>query len=60
MSEAVFAGMCQMVGTSRQLAIRRDAWNITEIVDRKSATDNDSVIILSGSRREGFELKDSD
>lgn len=60
MSESMFAGLCQIVGTSRQLANRRDTMNITEAVDRKSDINENSILILSGSRREGFKLVDSD
>lgn len=60
MSESMFAGLSQIVGTSRQLANRRDPMNITEAVGRKSGTNENSSLILSGCRREGFNLVDSD
>uniref|UniRef100_K1QL46 Uncharacterized protein C3orf59 n=1 Tax=Magallana gigas TaxID=29159 RepID=K1QL46_MAGGI len=60
MSESMFVGLCEIVGTSQQVAIRREARDIEEMVDRR-VTPNDGIIrIMSGSRREGFRLKGSD
>lgn len=51
MSESLFAGLCQIVGTSsQQFAIRRGALNITEVMTRQSATDDENSVMLSGSR----------
>ena len=52
--------LCQIVGTSVQVAIRRETEDIREMVVRRVA-ENDNVIVMeSGSRREGFRLKGSD
>nr|XP_022309959.1 uncharacterized protein LOC111115494 [Crassostrea virginica] len=56
--ESVFVRLCQIVGTSVQVAIRRETTEIKEMVKRR---DNDNTIkIKSGSRREGFRLEGSD
>ncbi|XP_022315409.1 uncharacterized protein LOC111119495 [Crassostrea virginica] len=58
--ESVFVRLCQIVGTSVQLAIRRETVEIKEMVERR-VTENDDVITMqSGSNREGFRLKESD
>lgn len=62
MSESAFVGMCLTLGTSQQLAIRREIADIQEMVHRKLMKTNDFMVtyMLSGSRREGFRLKGSD
>ncbi|XP_022306397.2 uncharacterized protein LOC111112842 isoform X3 [Crassostrea virginica] len=58
--ESVFVRLCQIVGTSKQVAIRRETRDIVEIIERQ-VTHNDAVFRMeSGSRREGFRLKSSD
>ncbi|XP_034327867.2 uncharacterized protein [Magallana gigas] len=60
MSESVFVGLCEIVGTSQQVAIRRETQDIREMVFRR-VTPNDAFIkMVSGSYREGFRLKGSD
>ncbi|XP_011418263.3 uncharacterized protein [Magallana gigas] len=60
MSESMFMVLCEIVGTSQQVAIRRETTDITEMVERR-VTPNDGVIqMISGSDREGFRLKGSD
>ncbi|XP_034314516.2 uncharacterized protein [Magallana gigas] len=60
MSESVFMVLCEILGTSQLVAIRRETWDITEMVERR-VTPNDGVIqMLSGSMREGFRLIGSD
>ncbi|XP_078321567.1 cyclic GMP-AMP synthase-like receptor 2 isoform X1 [Crassostrea virginica] len=58
--ESVFVGLCQIIGTSVQVAIRRETVDISEIVRRQSADNDDFIAMESGSRREGFRLKGSD
>ncbi|XP_052690140.1 uncharacterized protein LOC128168088 [Crassostrea angulata] len=59
-SESVFVRMCEKVGTSQLVALRRETWGIKEMVDRR-VIPNDGVIgMLSGSMREGFRLEGSD
>ncbi|XP_052690658.1 uncharacterized protein LOC128168492 [Crassostrea angulata] len=60
MSESVFVGLCEIVGTSQLVAIRRETEDIREMVDRR-VTPNDGMIeMVSGSKREGLRLKGSD
>ncbi|XP_078337375.1 uncharacterized protein LOC144626671 [Crassostrea virginica] len=55
-SESVYMGLCFKIGTPQQVAIRRDVWDISEILEHKAARH----CMASGSRREGFRFKDSD
>ncbi|XP_078319914.1 uncharacterized protein LOC144621105 [Crassostrea virginica] len=59
-SESVFVGLCYKVGTSQQVAIRRDIIDIKELLEYNVARTGKEVLMLSGSRREGFRLKTSD
>nr|XP_022315415.1 uncharacterized protein LOC111119501 [Crassostrea virginica] len=58
--ESVFVGLCQIVGTSVQVAIRRETEDIREMVERRMPENDDIIAIRSGSMREGFRLKGSD
>ncbi|XP_062611119.1 uncharacterized protein LOC134272967 [Saccostrea cucullata] len=58
-SESVFVGLCHIVGTSQQIAMRRDVLDITEILSNHVNNDLNSIM-TSGSHREGFRLKGSD
>jgi hypothetical protein len=60
MSESMFMGLCHIVGTSQQVAMRRDVVDIREMVTNKSRTSDARMVMLSGSRREGFRMKTSD
>ncbi|XP_034313011.2 uncharacterized protein [Magallana gigas] len=59
-SESLFVGMCQMVGTSKQVAIRRETADIEDMLNRQLNTNGKVIRMLSGSHREGFRLKGSD
>ncbi|XP_062569347.1 uncharacterized protein LOC134231401 [Saccostrea cucullata] len=59
MSESVFVGLCHVVGTSQQVAIRRDMMDIEDILSNKASIDSFSRM-TSGSHREGFRIKGSD
>ncbi|XP_078337422.1 uncharacterized protein LOC144626676 [Crassostrea virginica] len=59
-SESVYVGLCVEIGTPQQVAIRRDVWDIKELLDHTVARLDQPVKMLSGSRREGFRFKDSD
>nr|XP_034303458.1 uncharacterized protein LOC117681752 [Crassostrea gigas] len=59
-SESMFVGLCDKVGTSQQVVIRRETADIKEMVDRRVTRNNGTVRMMSGSRREGFRLKGSD
>uniref|UniRef100_K1QRQ9 Uncharacterized protein n=1 Tax=Magallana gigas TaxID=29159 RepID=K1QRQ9_MAGGI len=56
-SESVFLGMCEIVGTSQQVAIRRETMDINEVLVRPHYR---VIEMMSGSRKEGFRLKGSD
>ena len=58
--ESVFVGLCQIVGTSALVAIRREMTNISESLKRRVANNDDEIVMESGSRREGFRLTGSD
>ncbi|XP_056016726.1 uncharacterized protein LOC125673588 [Ostrea edulis] len=60
MSESVFVGLCHTVGTSQQVAMRRDMIDISEMVRNRVTTSNQNMMMLSGSDREGFRMKGSD
>ncbi|XP_048767889.2 uncharacterized protein LOC125674694 [Ostrea edulis] len=60
MSESVFVGLCRTVGTSQQVAMRRDMMDIEEMVTNKARKSNQETSMLSGSYREGFRMKGSD
>ncbi|XP_078320645.1 uncharacterized protein LOC111113367 [Crassostrea virginica] len=58
--ESVFVRLCQIVGTSVQVAIRRETKDIREMVERRVADNDDVIEMESGSIREGFRLEGSD
>ncbi|XP_022302107.2 uncharacterized protein LOC111110066 [Crassostrea virginica] len=58
--ESVFVRLCQIVGTSVQVVIRRETKDIAEMVRRRVADNDDVIVMQSGSIREGFRLKGSD
>nr|XP_011429923.2 uncharacterized protein LOC105330056 isoform X2 [Crassostrea gigas] len=60
MSESIFGVMCDIVGTSQQVAIRRETTDIEEMVDRRVEPNDGRKTMVSGSYREGFRLKGSD
>ena len=57
MCESVFLRLCQIVGTSVQVAFRRDTRDIKELMDRLAAGNDDVIHLESGSRREGYRLE---
>nr|XP_022305591.1 LOW QUALITY PROTEIN: uncharacterized protein LOC111112405 [Crassostrea virginica] len=58
--ESVFVRLCQIVGTSVQVAFRRETKGIREMVDRPVADNDDVIEMQSGSIAEGFRLEGSD
>lgn len=60
MSESMFVVLCEIVGTSQQVAIRGETRDIWEIVESKVTNNNRIIRMLSGSMREGLRLKGSD
>ncbi|XP_022346230.2 uncharacterized protein LOC111138508 [Crassostrea virginica] len=60
-SESVYVGLCRRIGTPQLVAIRRDVWDIKDLLNHKERRLNHlSDEMMSGSRREGFRFKDSD
>ena len=60
-SESVYMGLCLHIGTSQQVAIRKDLIDFHELLECKVLTKtSDIVTITSGSRREGFIFSGSD
>ncbi|XP_062583312.1 uncharacterized protein LOC134245065 [Saccostrea cucullata] len=60
MSESVFVELCDKLGTSQQVAIRRDVVDISEVVENQVTTIDQVSRMMSGSQREGFRLEGSD
>lgn len=60
LSESVFYGLCEKLGTSQQVAIRRETKDMKEMVVSRARAHDESTERVSGSRREGFRLKESD
>ncbi|XP_078321056.1 uncharacterized protein LOC111112988 isoform X3 [Crassostrea virginica] len=58
--ESVFVRLCQIVGTSVQVAIRRETTDMREMVGKRVADNDDPINMESGSIREGFRLEGSD
>ena len=58
--ESVFVRLCQIVGTSVQVAIKRETEDIREMLEMRVAENDDVIVMESGSNREGFRLKGSD
>lgn len=59
-SESVFRGLCLQLGTSQEVAIRRETRDLKEIFYERLSTTTGVTRMLSGSSREGFRLKGSD
>ncbi|XP_078321827.1 uncharacterized protein LOC111111556 [Crassostrea virginica] len=59
-SESVYVGLCLKIGTPQQVTIRRDVVDTTELLEQKITRTNETVKMLSGSRREGFRFEGSD
>ncbi|XP_062583728.1 uncharacterized protein LOC134245465 [Saccostrea cucullata] len=56
LSESVFGGLCRIIGTSQQVAMRRDMMDIMDLLLKKSIKSEYSTTVLTGSQREGFKL----
>nr|XP_022335968.1 uncharacterized protein LOC111132453 [Crassostrea virginica] len=59
-SESVYVGLCLKIGTSQQVAIRRDVVDMAELLEHKVTRTDQTVNMTSGSWREGFRFRDSD
>ena len=62
LSEAVYKGLCLKMGTPQQVAVRREAVDVSELFINELNKENPAyrVKMMSGSDREGFRLKTSD
>uniref|UniRef100_K1R8P9 Uncharacterized protein C3orf59 n=1 Tax=Magallana gigas TaxID=29159 RepID=K1R8P9_MAGGI len=60
MSESVFVGLCDKLGTSQELIIRRETTDIRDMLKRQANRKYQFSGRMSGSRKEGFRLKGSD
>ncbi|XP_061192637.1 uncharacterized protein LOC133200837 [Saccostrea echinata] len=60
LSEAVFVGLCNYIGTSRQISMRREVWDIRQSITNQVNKEEDNYEMWSGSRKEGFRLASSD
>nr|XP_034314515.1 uncharacterized protein LOC117684856 [Crassostrea gigas] len=60
LSESVFMVLCDIVGTSQLVALRRETMDIREMVMRRVISNDRAIEMLSGSEREGFRLIGSD
>ena len=60
LSESVYLGLCHKIGTPQEVTIRRDVWDVRELLDRKKTEYTHWISMLSGSQREGFRFMDSD
>ncbi|XP_062579121.1 uncharacterized protein LOC134241041 [Saccostrea cucullata] len=56
----MFEGLCDEIGTSQLVAMRRDLADICEMVENHVRTIDENSEMMSGSKREGFRLKGSD
>lgn len=59
-SESLYVGLCLKVGTPQQIANRRDELEIKELLEAKAWRPGQDIVMYSGSKKEGFEFKDSD
>ncbi|XP_062618592.1 uncharacterized protein LOC134280185, partial [Saccostrea cucullata] len=60
MSESAFMGLCDKLGTSQLVAMRRDVVDIRDMVENQRRTRDEVSVMVSGSYREGFRLEGSD
>ncbi|XP_065923603.1 cyclic GMP-AMP synthase-like [Magallana gigas] len=60
LSESVFVGLCEILGTSQQVALRRETQDIIDMMKRRFYTYDGVIEMTSGSMREGFRLEGSD
>nr|XP_034306411.1 uncharacterized protein LOC117682582 isoform X2 [Crassostrea gigas] len=60
MSESVFMAMCEIVGTSQLVALRRETTDFKELVERRLTPHDGIIMMMSGSYREGLRLIGSD
>lgn len=59
-SESVFVGLCLKIGTSKQVASRRDMMDISEKLEHNVLLYNQPKQMISGSMRDGFRLDGTD
>lgn len=59
-SESVCMGLCRIVGTSQQVAMRRDVIDISDAIELQKAGTIVGCKMKNGSYKEGFRLRESD
>ncbi|XP_062591066.1 uncharacterized protein LOC134252579 [Saccostrea cucullata] len=59
-SEVLYVGLCRKIGTSTEVAIRRDVKDMDEMITKAVNNHRGSVVMRSGSYRDGFRLRSSD
>ncbi|XP_048744867.2 uncharacterized protein LOC125657948 [Ostrea edulis] len=59
-SDALYMGLCHEVGTPTEVTIRRDAWDMDEMVNKPVQIYRGLRTMISGSYREGFRFQSSD
>ncbi|XP_062612943.1 uncharacterized protein LOC134274716 [Saccostrea cucullata] len=58
--ESVFVGLCNYIGTSYQISMRRGVWDISQRITNLLNKEEQVYEMWSGSRKEGFRLASSD
>ncbi|XP_062591082.1 uncharacterized protein LOC134252601 [Saccostrea cucullata] len=58
MSESVFVGLCRIIGTSREVTMKREGGDLLDMVRRFQQLEKDVCGMTTGSYREGFRLKE--
>ncbi|XP_062582357.1 uncharacterized protein LOC134244095 [Saccostrea cucullata] len=60
LSEVLYVGLCRKIGTPTEVAIRRDVKDMDEMIKKPIYRHRGSIVMDSGSYREGFRLRSSD
>ncbi|XP_052683465.1 uncharacterized protein LOC128163836 [Crassostrea angulata] len=60
LAEIAYHGMCHEIGTPEEVSYRREILDNQEFLDNRLRRKNHCEIMNSGSRKEGFRLKESD
>ncbi|XP_048746114.2 uncharacterized protein LOC125658760 [Ostrea edulis] len=59
-SEVLYVGLCRDVGTPTEVTVRRDVWDMREMIKKPVQIYGGERSMLSGSHGEGFRFKSSD
>ncbi|XP_052683370.1 uncharacterized protein LOC128163760 [Crassostrea angulata] len=60
LAEIAYHGMCHKIGTPEEVSNRREMLDIREFLNNQRGRKNECKLMYSGSRKEGFQLKESD